>query len=93
MQFNSFSDFINMGGYGFYVWLSFGAAAAILTILFVNSAMGHQKVISQIAKRKVREDKLRAARAIRKQQNEQAVKQGDQPVNQQNKNDLTEVND
>lgn len=70
MQFNSFSDFIDMGGYGFYVWLSFGAAALILTLLLISSKAGHQQIINQIAKRKQREDKLRQARALRKQQNE-----------------------
>jgi len=71
MQFNSFSDFINMGGYGFYVWLSFGAAALILTLLLISSKAGHQQIISQIAKRKQREDKLRQAKELRKKQNEQ----------------------
>ena len=75
MQFNSFSDFINMGGYGFYVWLSFGAAALILTLLLVTSKAGHQKIITQIAKRKQREDKLRQAKVLRKQQNEQHKKE------------------
>jgi len=70
MQFNSFSEFIDMGGYGFYVWLSFGAAALILTLLLVSSKAGHQQIINQIAKRKQREDKLRQARELRKQQNE-----------------------
>ena len=70
MQFNNFSEFINMGGYGFYVWLSFGAAALILTLLLVSSKAGHQQIINQIAKRKQREDKLRQARELRKQQNE-----------------------
>jgi len=70
MQFNSFSEFIDMGGYGFYVWLSFGAAALILALLLVSSKAGHQKIINQIAKRKQREDKLRQARELRKQQNE-----------------------
>jgi len=58
-----------MGGYGFYVWLSFGAAALILTLLLVSSKAGHQQIINQIAKRKQREDKLRQAREQRKQQN------------------------
>ncbi|HCM47099.1 MAG TPA: heme exporter protein CcmD [Colwellia sp.] len=71
MQFNNFSDFINMGGYGFYVWLSFGAAALILTLLLISSKAGHQQVITKIAKRKKREDKLRQAKDLRKQQNEQ----------------------
>ena len=62
MQFNSFSDFINMGGYGFYVWLSFGAATFLLTLLIISSKAGHQKIIKQIALRKKREDTLRQVR-------------------------------
>lgn len=68
MQFSSFSEFINMGGYAFYVWLSFGVPALLLTILLINSKNGHQRVINSIAMRKKREDKLRQAREQRKQQ-------------------------
>ena len=32
IHWNSFSDFIAMGGYGFYVWGSFGATALIMAI-------------------------------------------------------------
>lgn len=71
MQFSSFSEFINMGGYGFYVWLSFGVSALLLVILFLDSKAGHQRTINNIAKRKKREDKLRQAREQRKQQQSQ----------------------
>lgn len=70
MQFSSFSDFINMGGYGFYVWLSFGSAALILSLLLISSKAGHLQIMKQIAKRKQREDKLKEARDRRKQQSE-----------------------
>ena len=68
MQFSSFSDFINMGGYGFYVWLSFGVTALLLTLLTVISKSDHQKVIKQISLRIKREDKLRQARKNKQQQ-------------------------
>jgi len=68
MQFSSFSDFINMGGYGFYVWLSFGAATLLLTMLIMSSRADHTKIIDQIAQRKNREDKLRQARKNKQQQ-------------------------
>ncbi|MEW6994328.1 heme exporter protein CcmD [Colwelliaceae bacterium MEBiC 14330] len=68
MQFSSFSEFIDMGGYGFYVWLSFGTTALILSFLLVSSKAGHQKIINEIAKRQQRDDKLRQAREIRKQE-------------------------
>jgi len=31
MQWNSFSEFIKMGGYGFYVWGSYGVTLVLLT--------------------------------------------------------------
>lgn len=68
MQFSSFSEFIDMGGYGFYVWLSFGTTALILSFLLVSSKAGHQKIINEIAKRQQRDEKLRQAREIRKQE-------------------------
>ncbi len=66
MQFESFSAFINMGGYGFYVWLSFGVSAALIIALIFNSIMGHKQVIKDIAMRQQREEKLRQ---LRKQRN------------------------
>lgn len=32
MQWNSLSEFLAMGGYGFYVWGSFGLTAAVVVI-------------------------------------------------------------
>jgi heme exporter protein D len=66
MQFDSFSAFLNMGGYGFYVWLSFGVSAALLLILYFSSIIGHKQVIKNIAMRQKREDKLRQVRKQRK---------------------------
>ncbi len=67
MQFSSFADFINMGGYGFYVWLSYGVATFLLVALIFASINGHKRVIQDVAQRQKREEKLRKARAIRKQ--------------------------
>ncbi len=66
MQFDSFSAFLNMGGYGFYVWLSFGVSAVLIIALIFNSLMGHKQVIKSIAIRQQRENKLRQ---LRKQRN------------------------
>jgi heme exporter protein D len=68
MQFDSFSAFIDMGGYGFYVWLSYGVATALLLILILSSVTGHKQVIKNIAQRKQREDKLRQVRKQRQKQ-------------------------
>ncbi len=66
MQFESFSAFLNMGGYGFYVWLSFGVSTALILALIVSSLIGHKQVIKNIAVRQQREDKLRQVRKQRK---------------------------
>ena len=67
MQFDSFSAFIDMGGYGFYVWLSYGVATALLLLLIISSVSGHKQVIKDIALRQKREQALRQARELRKQ--------------------------
>ena len=77
MQFDSFSAFIDMGGYGFYVWLSYGVTAALLLILILSSVTGHKQVIKNIAQRKQREDKLRQVRKQQKQQKQHYLKRLD----------------
>ncbi len=66
MQFDSFSAFLAMGGYGFYVWLSFGVSAALILALIVSSIIGHKRVFKNIAIRQQRENKLRQVRKQRK---------------------------
>jgi len=72
MKFDSFSAFIDMGGYGFYVWLSYGVTTALLLILILGSMTRHKQVIKNIAQRKQREDKLRQVRKQRKKQDKQS---------------------
>lgn len=63
MQFDSFADFINMGGYGFYVWLSFGAGLVLILGLIIQSFVAHNSVKNTIAKKLMREQKLKKAAA------------------------------
>jgi heme exporter protein D len=58
MQFSSFADFIAMGGYGFYVWLSFGTGFLLLAILGLQSKQYGNKVKTDIAKKLARKIKL-----------------------------------
>jgi heme exporter protein D len=58
-----------MGGYGFYVWLSFGSATLILSLLLIASKKRFKQVLAAIAKQQVREEKLIQARLSRVQQN------------------------
>lgn len=60
-QFNfaSFADFLAMGGYGFFVWLSFGGSVAALLALGFYSKRQQQKFIQQQASRAARENRVR----------------------------------
>jgi len=61
MQFESFSAFLAMGGYGFYVWLSYGVSALLLAILYFSSKANNKAIKQQIKQKQKREDKLRQA--------------------------------
>ncbi|MBT1446612.1 heme exporter protein CcmD [Shewanella sp. JM162201] len=63
MQFDSFADFINMGGYAFYVWLAYGVSFASLATLIVLSMRQQGKVLTEIAKKIAREERLKESRS------------------------------
>ena len=71
MQFDSFSAFLAMGGYGFYVWLSYGISALLLIILVIASNKQNKAVIDRILARQKREIKLRNAASQQSQQQSQ----------------------
>ena len=52
---NSFSDFIAMGGYGFYVWGSFGVTALIMAIEPILVIRNRKNTIARL-KRQLRAD-------------------------------------
>ena len=52
---NSFSDFIAMGGYGFYVWGSFGATVLIMAIEPIVVIRNRKNTIARL-KRQLRAD-------------------------------------
>lgn len=61
MFFQSWSDFINMGGYGFYVWLSYGISLVALVILAVQSKLARQAVLRNVLRETQREVRLQQA--------------------------------
>ena len=62
MQFDSFSDFIAMGGYGFYVWLSFGTCALILLGILVSSIRDTKHIMASVEQQIVREERIKQAK-------------------------------
>ncbi|WP_068545936.1 heme exporter protein CcmD [Thalassotalea crassostreae] len=67
MAFSSFAEFIAMGGYGFFVWLSYGFTATLLIVLTINSLSMEAKVLKKVRKRSQREEKLKQAALKRKE--------------------------
>ncbi len=53
----NFSEFLDMGGYAFYVWSSYGLTLVILAINVIGPLQLHRKLLTDIA---------RAARRARK---------------------------
>ncbi|AGP77179.1 heme exporter protein CcmD [Alteromonas sp.] len=62
MQFESLADFINMGGYAFYVWLSFGVTFAAMTIIAIQSFIKHRNLLKQVVVEKERKARIKKAR-------------------------------
>lgn len=65
MQFDSFSDFVAMGGYGFYVWLSFGCTLLTLGAVVVDSILKRQALTRSITQIKAKQDRMLAAREVK----------------------------
>jgi len=55
IHWNSFADFLAMGGYGFYVWGSFGATVLIMAAEPILVARNRKATITRL-KRQLRAD-------------------------------------
>lgn len=58
MFFESWSDFFHMGGYGFYVWLSYGISLAAIVILIIQSYRGKNAVLREVRREQAREQRV-----------------------------------
>ena len=47
----SFSEFLSMGGYGAYVWTSYGIAAVVLIANLVIPVQRHRLLVSRLRRR------------------------------------------
>lgn len=65
MQFDSIGDFFAMGGYGFYVWLSFGATFLCLGLLTLHTLLTRRKLRSEALRQVARAERIMQARAAR----------------------------
>lgn len=47
----TFSEFLNMSGYGGYVWTAFGLTLAVMAVLFFVSHSQHRRKLEEIKRR------------------------------------------
>ncbi|BFU63264.1 MULTISPECIES: heme exporter protein CcmD [Rodentibacter] len=61
MFFQTWSDFFNMGGYGFYVWLSYAISFVSIVVLIVQSVKQRKQVLQNVLREVQREARLQQA--------------------------------
>ena len=61
MFFQSLSYIINMGGYGFCGWLSYGISLVAMSILAIQSVKGRKVVLKEVLREQQRESRLNQA--------------------------------
>ncbi|MBV0934552.1 heme exporter protein CcmD [Marinobacterium weihaiense] len=59
MSFNSFSEFIAMGGHGIYVWLSYGLGLVILAANWLVPKVSRDRLLTEQKRRLRREEEAR----------------------------------
>ncbi len=64
MAFHSLISFLQMGGYGFYVWLSYGIAMLSIAILVVNTVMETHKIKRLVKQRILRDKRIQKAQKM-----------------------------
>ena len=64
MHFASFSDFMAMGGYAFYVWLSFGLTLVCLVGIIISTRMKTRSLLGELRSKQASEARRKAARQM-----------------------------
>ena len=49
MSFTSFESFLEMGGHGLYVWLSYGVGLLIFIIAFISPILKRKRIIQEMS--------------------------------------------
>ena len=54
------NEFFHMGGYGFYVWTSYGIALLVLLANLLSPILLKKKLLSELARREKRAERLKS---------------------------------
>ena len=60
IQFSSFAEFIDMGGYGFNVWSVYGLFAIFVAVNLVLPLRKKQKILRQLKRRKMLGEEIKS---------------------------------
>jgi len=60
IQFSSFAEFIDMGGYGFNVWSVYGLFAIFVAVNLVLPLRKKQKILRQLKRRLMLEEEIKS---------------------------------
>ncbi|WP_417614572.1 heme exporter protein CcmD [Oceanisphaera sp.] len=64
MKFDTWSEFWAMGGYGFYVWLSFGFTLVALVGIVISSMATKKSLLRAVKQKQARAQRRKAARKL-----------------------------
>ena len=64
MHFSSFSDFIAMGGYGFYVWIAFAITVLAMGWVVMDCIWTRKKIFFEIKNKIAREQRIENAKKM-----------------------------
>ena len=62
MAFDSFADFIAMGGYGFFVWLSYGVSFFSIMLYIIYIKRQKRQLTQYVVAQQAREARIAAAK-------------------------------
>lgn len=64
MAFNSFSEFLAMGGYGFFVWLSFIVTFVSLLAVVVETKLTRKRIVKMVLLEQQRQERIKNAKQV-----------------------------
>ena len=59
--FESFSEFLMMGGHALYVWLSYGMGLIVILFIYIQPILARKEIIKELAQRQRREAQSKMA--------------------------------
>lgn len=66
MQFESLIDFFSMGGYGLFVWLSFGISFGLMVLMLILAVFDGQSLAKKVKSEALRKEQVLQAQEKRK---------------------------